>query len=135
VNPSAQANPGSGVAGRQVGPGQVRVRVRAAGVQPFDVGVRRGVMTQVPVTFPQQIGQEYAGVVDRLGADVDGIEVGTAVLGSTMLNGNATLLCVTVPNVVLKPAHLDFPTAAALAYWEMNICSEVGFQSSKRFSD
>jgi NADPH:quinone reductase-like Zn-dependent oxidoreductase len=95
-------------------PGQVRVRVRAAGVQPFDVGVRRGVMTRVPVTFPQQIGQEYAGVVDRLGAGVDGIEIGAAVLGSTMLNGNATLLCVPMENVVLKPAHVDFPTAAGL---------------------
>jgi enoyl reductase len=96
------------------GPGQVRVRVRAAGVQPFDVGLRRGVMRRVPVTFPQQIGQEYAGVVDRLGAGVGGIEAGAAVLGSTMLNGNATLLCVPVENVVAKPAHLDFPTAAGL---------------------
>jgi NADPH:quinone reductase-like Zn-dependent oxidoreductase len=96
------------------GPGEIRVRVRAAGVQPFDVGVRRGAMTRLPVTFPQQIGQEYAGVVDRLGAGVDGIEIGAAVLGSTMLNGNATVLCVPVQNVVRKPAHVDFPTAAGL---------------------
>jgi NADPH:quinone reductase-like Zn-dependent oxidoreductase len=96
------------------GPGEVRVRVRAAGVQPFDTGLRRGVMTQLPVTFPQQIGQEYSGVVDRLGAGVDGIEVGAAVLGSTMMNGNAELLCVPVRNVVRKPDRLDFPTAAAL---------------------
>jgi NADPH:quinone reductase-like Zn-dependent oxidoreductase len=96
------------------GPGEVRVRVRAAGVQPFDTGLRRGVMTQLPVTFPQQIGQEYSGVVDRLGPDVDGIEVGTAVLGSTMMNGNAELLCVPVRNVVRKPDRLDFPTAAGL---------------------
>ena len=96
------------------GPGQVRVRVRAAGVQPFDVGVRRGRMTHVPVTFPQQIGQEYAGVVDRLGTGVHGIEVGAAVLGSTMLNGQASLVAVPAENVVSKPAQLDFPTAAAL---------------------
>ena len=96
------------------GAGQVRVRVRAAGVQPFDVGVRRGRMTHVPVTFPQQIGQEYAGVVDRLGTGVHGIEVGAAVLGSTMLNGQASLVAVPAENVVSKPAQLDFPTAAAL---------------------
>jgi NADPH:quinone reductase-like Zn-dependent oxidoreductase len=96
------------------GPGEVRVRVRAAGVQPFDTGLRRGDMKQVPVTFPQQIGQEYSGVVDRLGPGVDGIEVGTAVLGSTMLNGNAELLCVPVRNVVRKPDRLDFPSAAGL---------------------
>jgi NADPH:quinone reductase-like Zn-dependent oxidoreductase len=96
------------------GPGQVRVRVRAAGVQPFDIGVRRGRMTHVPVRFPQQIGQEYAGVVDRLGTGVHGIEVGAAVLGSTMLNGQASLVVVPAENVVSKPAQLDFPTAAAL---------------------
>ena len=98
------------------GPGEVRVRVRSAGVQPFDVFVRRGEMPWAPVKFPQQIGQEYAGVVDRLGegaADA-GLRVGDAVLGSTMFNGNAELLCVPVPNVVRKPDRLDFPTAAAL---------------------
>jgi enoyl reductase len=71
-------------------------------------------MTHLPVTFPQQIGQEYSGVVDRLGAGGEGIEAGTAVLGSTMMNGNATLLCVPAENEVRKPAHVDFPTAAGL---------------------
>ncbi|GAA2603723.1 NADP-dependent oxidoreductase [Paractinoplanes durhamensis] len=96
------------------GPGEVRVRVRAAGVQPFDVGLRRGAMTWAKVQFPQQIGQEYAGVVDRLGAGTEGIEIGDAVLGSTMLNGYAELLCVSVPTVVRKPDRLAFPDAAAL---------------------
>ena len=98
------------------GPGQVRIRVRAAGVQPFDVGVRRGVMSWAPVHFPQTIGQEYSGVIDRLGegaAEV-GLEVGTAVLGSTMLNGNASMVAVGMQGVVRKPPELDFPTAAAL---------------------
>jgi NADPH:quinone reductase-like Zn-dependent oxidoreductase len=98
------------------GPGEVRVRVRAAGVQPFDVAVRRGAMPWVQVHFPQTIGQEYSGVVDRLGegAGESGFTVGDAVLGSTMLNGNAELVCVPVANVVRKPDRLDFPTAAAL---------------------
>jgi enoyl reductase len=96
------------------GPGQVRVRVRAAGVQPFDVAVRRGAMPWAKVTFPQTIGQEYAGVVDALGPGVADLAVGDAVLGSTMLNGNAELLCVPAAQVVRKPDRLDFPTAAAL---------------------
>ncbi|MCU7725562.1 NADP-dependent oxidoreductase [Actinoplanes sp. KI2] len=98
------------------GPGEVRVRVRAAGVQPFDVGVRRGTMPWVQVRFPQTSGQEYAGVVDRLGegAAESGFAVGDAVLGSTMLNGNAELVCVPVATAVRKPDRLDFPTAAAL---------------------
>ncbi|UQU66722.1 NADP-dependent oxidoreductase [Couchioplanes caeruleus] len=96
------------------GPGQVRVRVRAAGVQPFDVAVRRGRIAPVPVRFPQQAGQEYAGVVDRLGAGVTGLAVGDPVLGSTMLNGQATHVVVAAGTVVAKPPELDFPVAAAL---------------------
>ncbi len=98
----------------QPGPGEVRVRVLAAGVQPFDVGVRQGTMQWVKIAFPQTIGQEYAGVIDALGEGVDGFEVGDPVLGSTMLNGHAELLCVAAENVVRKPARVDFPTAAAL---------------------
>jgi NADPH:quinone reductase-like Zn-dependent oxidoreductase len=99
----------------QAGPGQVRVRVAAAGVQPFDVGVRRGAMDGfIPVTFPQTLGQEYAGVVDQVGAGVTGFAVGDAVLGSTMLNAYARHVVVTAANAVAKPPELDFPAAVAL---------------------
>jgi NADPH:quinone reductase-like Zn-dependent oxidoreductase len=98
------------------GPGQVRVRVRAAGVQPFDVAVRRGEVPWVRVAFPQTIGQEYSGVVDRLGegAHGRGFAPGDAVLGSAMLAGNAWLVVVPVTDLVRRPERLDFPTAAAL---------------------
>jgi NADPH:quinone reductase-like Zn-dependent oxidoreductase len=96
------------------GPGEVLVRVRAAGVQPFDVAVRRGAMPWVRAKFPQQIGQEYAGVVEVVGAGVDGLAPGDPVLGSTMLNATAELLTVPAANVVAKPDGLDFPTAAGL---------------------
>jgi NADPH:quinone reductase-like Zn-dependent oxidoreductase len=96
------------------GPGQVRVRVRAAGVQPFDVAVRQGLMPWIEVAFPQQVGQEYSGVVDRVAEGVSTVAAGDAVLGSTMLNGQASALVVAAETVVRKPAELDFPTAAAL---------------------
>jgi enoyl reductase len=98
----------------QAGPGQIRVRVEAAGVQPFDVAVRRGAMAGwVAVTFPQTLGQEYAGVVDQVGAGVPGIVVGDVVLGSTMLNGYARHVVVAAGDAVAKPVELDFPVAAA----------------------
>lgn len=96
------------------GPGEVLVRVRAAGVQPFDVGVRRGWMKPGPGTFPHRIGQEYSGVVEAVGAGVTGLGVGDAVLGSTMLAGQATHVVVRAEDAVVKPAELGFPTAAAL---------------------
>jgi enoyl reductase len=96
------------------GPGEIRVQIRAAGVQPFDVAVRSGRMPRVPVTFPQTIGQEYAGVVDRVGAGVDGFAPGDRVAGSTMLNGQASAVVVPAAGVVRLPEGLDLPTAAAL---------------------
>ncbi|MCP2322574.1 enoyl reductase [Hamadaea flava] len=96
------------------GPGQLRVRVQAAGVQPFDVGVRTGTMPWVQAAFPQQIGQEYAGIVDQVGEGVTGWAEGDEVLGSTMLNAVAEYVVVPAENAVRKPAELDFPSAAAL---------------------
>jgi NADPH:quinone reductase-like Zn-dependent oxidoreductase len=97
------------------GPGQVRVRVLAAGVQPFDIKMRRGDMTQfLPLAFPSQVGNEYAGVVDQVGDGVTGINVGDPVLGSATRVAAASHLVVDAADVVAKPAELDFPTAAGL---------------------
>jgi enoyl reductase len=96
------------------GPGQVRVAVRAAGVQPFDVAVRRGWIKRGPEHFPHQVGQEYSGVVELIGAGVTGLAPGAPVLGSAMMAGQATHVVVPATDVVAKPAELDFPTAAAL---------------------
>jgi NADPH:quinone reductase-like Zn-dependent oxidoreductase len=90
-------------------PGEVLIEVYAAGVQPFDVAVRTGHMPWVQAVFPQQIGQEYSGVVIK-----GDLPAGTPVLGSTMLNAVAEKLTVKSENVVQKPEHLDFATAAGL---------------------
>ena len=96
------------------GPDEVLIRVHAAGVQPFDTAVRNGTMRWVKATFPQQIGQEYSGTVERTGANVVNINPGDEVLGSTMLNAVAELLTVKSDNVVIKPKNRDHNTAAAL---------------------
>jgi NADPH:quinone reductase-like Zn-dependent oxidoreductase len=97
------------------GPDQIRVRVRAAGVQPFDVAFRQGLLAADRASFPgQQVGQEYAGVVDSVGPGVSSLAVGDAVLGSTMLNGQASAVVVPAAAAVAKPNNLDFPTAAGL---------------------
>ena len=57
--------------------GQIVVRMRSAGVQPFDVRVRRGdLRSRVPVSFPQVLGNEFAGVIEEVGRDAGGFEVG-----------------------------------------------------------
>ena len=75
------------------GPGEARIRVRAAGVQPFDVAVREGRLRPGPVHFPHQVGQEFSGVVELLGEGVTGPGPGAAVLGGGEQNGDADRTC------------------------------------------
>ena len=85
------------------GPGQVRVRVRAAGVNPIDFKVRRGwTKGFIDVTFPATPGMEVAGVVDEVG---DGSEfaVGDEVVGWSTTGSYAEHAL--VGNVVRKPAR------------------------------
>nr|WP_245603587.1 alcohol dehydrogenase catalytic domain-containing protein [Salinispora cortesiana] len=61
------------VASPQAGPGQLRVRVRSAGVNHFDTAIRKGwAPPTVDNSFPVVPGNEYAGVVDQVGEGVAG---------------------------------------------------------------
>ena len=92
------------------GPGQIRVAVRAAGVNPIDWKVRSGAMGG---DLPKRTGQEVAGVVDKLGDGVRGVEVGEAVFGGAAGGGGAAELAL-VENYARVPESLDFAGAAAL---------------------
>jgi NADPH:quinone reductase-like Zn-dependent oxidoreductase len=92
------------------GPGQIRVAVRAAGVNPIDWKVRSGAMGG---DLPKRTGQEVAGVVDKLGDGVDGVEVGEAVFGGAAGGGGAAELAL-LENYARVPRSLDFAGAAAL---------------------
>ena len=74
------------------GPGEVLVAVRVAGVNPVDwklrTGYRRPGETDTR-TFPAVFGNEVSGVVEEIGAGVDGIAVGDEVFGNTVAGGYA----------------------------------------------
>jgi enoyl reductase len=98
------------------GAGQVRVRVRAAGVQPVDSLFRRGVMRQwMPATFPQRLGNELAGVVDAVGPDVTGLAVGDEVLGWASLVCYAEHAVASATDLVARPDGLDRLAAGVLS--------------------
>ncbi|GAA1828119.1 NADP-dependent oxidoreductase [Luedemannella flava] len=100
----------------QAGPGQVRVRVRAAGVLPFDLGVRQGwAPPSVDLTFPVVPGNEFAGVVDQVGEGVTGVAVGAEVLGYGLLGGYAERVVVPADQVVAKPPALPWEVAGGLS--------------------
>lgn len=64
------------------GPGQIRVAVRAAGVNPVDWRVREGQkLAAHPLALPSGVGLDAAGVVDEVGAGVEGVAVGDRVFG------------------------------------------------------
>jgi NADPH:quinone reductase-like Zn-dependent oxidoreductase len=95
------------------GPGQVRLRVRAAGVNQLDYKIRSGGMRQVfPTAFPAIPGIEAAGVVDEVGPGVDDLKPGDEVLAFTDTGAYAEYALATV--VARKPPGLSWDEAAAL---------------------
>ncbi|MCX5381728.1 NADP-dependent oxidoreductase [Streptomyces sp. NBC_00083] len=95
------------------GPGQVRVKVAAAGVNPVDFRIRNGWMrAKFPVTFPMIPGLEVAGVVDALGEGVTAFAVGDEVFGHSDTGAYAEYALAT--HVVAKPAALAWEQAVAL---------------------
>jgi NADPH:quinone reductase-like Zn-dependent oxidoreductase len=92
------------------GPGQVRIAVRAAGVNPSDWKKRAGLMDE---ELPQTMGYEAAGVVDELGQGVEDVAVGDRVFGFSAAEGAQAELAVLAYYAPVPPT-LDFATAAAL---------------------
>jgi len=97
------------------GPGQVRIEVRAAGVNPLDTKIRTGSMNKVfPVQLPHVPGVEASGVVESVGEGVTGLAVGDEVFGPTVSGAYAGLALAEAVKLAIKPPTLGFPAAAAL---------------------
>ncbi|BCY10887.1 NADP-dependent oxidoreductase [Actinoplanes sp. L3-i22] len=104
----------------EAGPGQVRVRVRAAGVQPFDCALRAG-WTPPGLTgdLPRIPGNEFAGVIDQVGAAPadpgGGVALGAEVLGFGRLGAYAEFVVVPADQVVVKPAGMPWEVAGGFS--------------------
>jgi len=92
------------------GPGEVRIAVRAAGVNASDWKKRQGLMDP---ELPQTLGYEAAGVVDELGGDVTGVTVGDRVFGLSAAGAAQAELAVLAYYAPIPPS-LSFAGAAAL---------------------
>jgi NADPH:quinone reductase-like Zn-dependent oxidoreductase len=81
------------------GPGEVRVRVRAAGLNPMDWGISSNPEAAAifDVTVPSGFGYDFAGVVDEVGAGADGVAVGDRVYGGAMAKAVADFLVLKAP--------------------------------------
>jgi len=95
------------------GPKQVRIRVRTAGVNPIDHKIRSGAMRpNLPAKLPSIPGNEAAGLVEAVGAEVTSVQVGDAAFGWTRGGGYCEqALLATFAHM---PAELSFEDAVAL---------------------
>ena len=98
------------------GPGQVLVRMRAAGINPGEAKIRRGQLAhRFPATFPSGQGSDLAGVVEELGPGVTGFAVGDEVIGFTDNRASHAELVVTAAaNLIHKPAGVSWEAAGSL---------------------
>ncbi|MEL0154326.1 NADPH:quinone oxidoreductase family protein [Sphingopyxis sp.] len=94
------------------GPGEVRVRVRAAAVNFPDLLMTRGAY-QLKPDLPFVPGLEFAGEVDAVGAEVEGWAPGDAVIGGNRFGAMAEYCIVPAATLRRKPAALDWAAAAA----------------------
>ncbi len=113
------------VAAPQAGPGQVLVRVRAAGINPLDWKIREGfVRDAFPLQLPAVLGIELAGVVEAMGPGATRFQVGDRVMGPLGgLGAYAELVAVDETRLVRTPDALGDVDAAAipvaaLAAWQ-----------------
>jgi NADPH:quinone reductase-like Zn-dependent oxidoreductase len=98
------------------GSGQVLVRVKAAGINPGEASIRKGLLDdRWPATFPSGEGSDLAGVVEELGPGVDQFAVGDEVLGWTDERASQAEYVVTpADQLVPKPAGVSWEAAGSL---------------------
>jgi NADPH:quinone reductase-like Zn-dependent oxidoreductase len=93
--------------------GQVRVSVRAAGVNFADHLARVGLYPDAPKT-PCVVGYEVAGTIEAVGDGVDPARVGERVLAGTRFGGYAEIVNVAAADTVSLPESLSFEQGAAI---------------------
>ena len=99
----------------QPGPGELGVRVHAAGVNPLDWKLRSGAAGRSRA-LPAAIGEEAAGTVTAVGDNVEGFTVGDEVLGLVVpgAGGYAEDTLLLAESTVSKPEEISFTDAAAI---------------------
>ncbi len=96
-----------------VGSGEVRIAVKAAGINFADTMARVGLYPDAPKP-PCVLGYEVAGEVESVGEGVSELQVGDRIVGGTRFGGQAELVTVPVEQAFALPAGLSFEQGAAI---------------------
>ena len=94
-------------------PGEVRIAVKAAGINFADLMARTGVYPDAP-PVPSVVGYEVGGEIESVGDGVDTFKAGDRVFAGTKFGGYAELVTVPVAQVQPLPGHLTFEQGAAI---------------------
>jgi NADPH:quinone reductase-like Zn-dependent oxidoreductase len=98
------------------GAGETLIRVKAAGTNPGEASIRKGLMHErFPATFPSGQGTDFAGVVEEVGENVQSFSPGDEVIGYTDNRASqAEFVVVPSEHVTAKPAEVPWEVAGAL---------------------
>jgi NADPH:quinone reductase-like Zn-dependent oxidoreductase len=98
------------------GPGQVLVQVKAAGINPGEISIRKGMFAERwPTTFPSGQGSDLAGVVAAVGEGVQTFAVGDEVIGFTNNRASqAEYVVVEASDLTPRPRTVSWEAAGSL---------------------
>ena len=98
------------------GPGQVLIKVEAAGINPGEAAIRKGLLHAIwPATFPSGQGSDLAGVVVEVGPDVTAFAVDDEVLGFVdTRSSHAEYVVADVDHLVARPHDVAWEVAGSL---------------------
>jgi NADPH:quinone reductase-like Zn-dependent oxidoreductase len=96
--------------------GEVLVRVKAAGINPGEASIRKGLFAERwPATFPSGQGSDLAGVVEEIGPQVVNFAVGDEVIGFVEnRSSQAELVLVKSGNLIPRPRNVSWEQAGSL---------------------
>src|SRR6188768_2789431 len=98
------------------GPGEVLVKVRAAGVGPWDGWIRAG-NSALPQPLPLTLGSDVSGDIEAVGPDVTDFRVGDQVYGVTnprFIGAYAEYALASATMIACKPTSLSYIEAASV---------------------
>ena len=103
------------------GPGEIRIRVAAAGLNPMDpaIAAMPELAARFDITLPSGFGYDFAGVVDEVGDGADGFAVGDRVYGGVMERAAADFVVMKTPLGARRPfsTHPRVSATKSRARW------------------
>jgi NADPH:quinone reductase-like Zn-dependent oxidoreductase len=114
--------------------GEVLVKVKATSINPGEAKIREGLLHDMwPATFPSGEGSDLAGIVMKVGREVERFAVGDEVIGFTNQRAShAEYVVVESQNLIIKPAKVRWEVAGSLAIAGSTAYAAVRAVSLKR---